>query len=187
LCFPDSSFANTPPPPTDRIVLTVEVRTYGSGFRDDAWVSQSPNRTSRLCRDIVWPVSIATFVAPPLWCVNRRTKRYPSRHRALLPPGFFSCAAARSAAGRGVLLIGPEDEREALSSSFWRGRTRKTTKPARAPRSGIAAHGWRLRPRDMQRHEAGAWWTNEPRVPCELARPTLASLSSAFITLAVSV
>ena len=46
----------------DRYRLTVEVRRLRHGFDDDAWVSQiAKPHIDALCRDIVWPVSIATL------------------------------------------------------------------------------------------------------------------------------
>src|SRR6202046_5554422 len=46
----------------ERYRLTILGRGVGTGFDDEAWVTQIPKPLiNDLCRDIVWPVSIATL------------------------------------------------------------------------------------------------------------------------------
>jgi len=55
-----SCFANAA---DDRYRLTVEVPASATASDDDVWVSQiAKPHIDALCRDIVWPVSIATAV-----------------------------------------------------------------------------------------------------------------------------
>jgi IclR family mhp operon transcriptional activator len=49
----------------DRYRLTIRVRSLSDGFDDEAWVTQiAKPLIEDLGREIVWPVSIATMLAP---------------------------------------------------------------------------------------------------------------------------
>src|SRR6202043_2414438 len=49
-------------PVDDRYRLTILVRGLSNGFDDEAWVTQiAKPHIHELCREIVWPVSVATL------------------------------------------------------------------------------------------------------------------------------
>jgi IclR family mhp operon transcriptional activator len=116
----------------DRYRLTVEVRRLSHGVDDDAWVSQIARpHIDALCRDIVWPVSIATLSGSAMMVRESTDHETPlaiERYSA----GFRAPLLA-SAAGRVFLAYCPQDERDALIDILARSN-REDDKAARAPR-----------------------------------------------------
>jgi IclR family mhp operon transcriptional activator len=119
----------------DRYRLTVEVRRLRHGVDDDAWVSQiAKPHIDELCRDIVWPVSIATLSGSAMMVRESTDHETPlaiERYSA----GFRSPLLS-SAAGLVFLACSPEDERNALIDILARSN-KEDDKPARAPRAEL--------------------------------------------------
>jgi IclR family mhp operon transcriptional activator len=119
----------------DRYRLTVEVRRLRHGVDDDAWVSQiAKPHIDELCRDIVWPVSIATLSGSAMMVRESTDHETPlaiERYSA----GFRSPLLS-SAAGLVFLAYSPEDERNALIDILARSN-KEDDKPARAPRAEL--------------------------------------------------
>jgi IclR family transcriptional regulator, mhp operon transcriptional activator len=119
----------------DRYRLTVEVRKLSHGFDDDAWVSQiAKPHIDALCRDIVWPVSIATLSGSAMMVRESSDHETPlaiERYSA----GFRAPLLA-SAAGRVFLAHCPEAQREALIDTLARSN-KEDDKAARAPRADL--------------------------------------------------
>jgi IclR family mhp operon transcriptional activator len=119
----------------DRYRLTVEVRKLSHGFDDDAWVSQiAKPHIDALCRDIVWPVSIATLSGSAMMVRESTDHETPlaiERYSA-----GFRTPLLGSAAGRVFLAHCPEAQREALIDTLARSN-KEDDKPARAPRAEL--------------------------------------------------
>jgi IclR family mhp operon transcriptional activator len=119
----------------DRYRLTVEVRRLSHGFDDDAWVSKiAKPLIDALCRDIVWPVSVATL------CGAAMMVRESTDHETPLATLRYSAGIRTplltSASGRVFLAFCPEDERESLLEVLARSNA-EDDKPARAPRAEL--------------------------------------------------
>src|SRR5258706_3725464 len=97
----------------DRYRLTVEVRRLRHGFDDDVWVSQiAKPHIDALCRDIVWPVSIATLSGSAM--VVRESTDHDTPLAIERYSAGFRLPLLASAAGRVFLAHCPEAQREAL-------------------------------------------------------------------------
>ena len=119
----------------DRYRLTTAVRKLSQGVDDDTWVSKiaKPN-IDALCRDIVWPVSIATLSGTAMMVRESTDHETPlaiERYSA----GFRTPLLA-SAAGGVFLAHCPEDERDALIDILARSN-REDDKLARPPRAEL--------------------------------------------------
>jgi IclR family mhp operon transcriptional activator len=116
----------------DRYRLTVEVLRLRHGFGDESWVSQiAKPHIDALCRDIVWPVSIATLSGSAMMVRESTDHETPlaiERYSA-----GFRLPMLASAAGRVYLAHCPEGERDALIDILARSN-KEDDKPARAPR-----------------------------------------------------
>jgi IclR family mhp operon transcriptional activator len=116
----------------DRYRLTVEVLRLRQGFEDESWVSEiAKPHIDALCRDIVWPVSIATLSGSVMMVrasTDHETPLAIERYSA-----GFRLPLLASAAGRVYLAHCPEDERDALIDILARSN-KEDDKPARAPR-----------------------------------------------------
>jgi len=120
----------------DRYRLTIMVRALSGGFDDEAWVTEIARPViHELCRDIVWPVSIATLSGTAM--VVRETtdqssplaiERYSAGSRVPL---------LTSAAGRVYLAFCPASQRETLIDILARS-TKEEDKLARAQRTELA-------------------------------------------------
>jgi IclR family mhp operon transcriptional activator len=169
----------------DRYRLTVEVLRLRRGFDDESWVSQiAKPHIDALCRDIVWPVSIATLSGSAMMV------RESTDHET--PLAIERCSAGfrvpliSSAAGRVYLAHCPEDERDALIDILARSN-KEDDKPARAPRVEL------LRMLADIKREGYATSTRTRRlvdevslgVPVNSHDRLLASLTVRFITSAV--
>ncbi len=119
----------------DRYRLTVEVRRLSHGVDDDAWVAKiAKPHIDELCRDIVWPVSIATLSGPGMM-VRESTDHETPLAIERYSTGFRLPLLA-SAAGLVFLAYCPDDEREALIDVLARSN-KEDDKPARAPRAEL--------------------------------------------------
>ncbi len=122
-------------PADDRYRLTIEVRRLRQGVDDDAWVAQiAKPHIEALCRDIVWPVSIATL-SGTVMMVRESTDHETPLAIERYSAGFRMPLLA-SAAGRVFLAYCPEAEREALIEILARSN-KEDDKPARGPRAEL--------------------------------------------------
>lgn len=100
-------------PADERYRLTIMVRTLADGFDDEAWVSELARPVLHdLCREIVWPVSIATLSGQSMVLRETTDHRSPlavERHSAGLRVPLLG-----SAAGRVYLAFCPGAQRDAL-------------------------------------------------------------------------
>lgn len=97
----------------DRYRLTILVRGLSKGFHEDAWVSQIGKPSiEELCREIVWPVSLATLSG------SMMTVRETTDHQTPLAlerySGGFRAPLLSSASGRVYLAFCPAAERDSL-------------------------------------------------------------------------
>jgi IclR family mhp operon transcriptional activator len=100
-------------PADERYRLTIMVRTLSDGFDDEAWVSELARPVlNELCREIVWPVSIATLSGQSMVLRETTDHRSPlavERHSAGLRVPLLG-----SAAGRVYLAFCSAAQRETL-------------------------------------------------------------------------
>lgn len=100
-------------PADERYRLTIMVRTLSDGFDDEAWVSELARPVlDDLCREIVWPVSIATLSGQSMVLRETTDHRSPlavERHSAGLRVPLLA-----SAAGRVYLAFCTGPQRDAL-------------------------------------------------------------------------
>ncbi|HEX3913533.1 MAG TPA: IclR family transcriptional regulator C-terminal domain-containing protein [Steroidobacteraceae bacterium] len=97
----------------ERYRLTILVRGLSSGFDDEAWVGQiAAPLLHVLCREIVWPVSIATLSGTKMTlreATDHSTPLAIERHSA-----GFQLPLLTSSAGRVYLANCPPEQRDAL-------------------------------------------------------------------------
>jgi IclR family mhp operon transcriptional activator len=119
----------------DRYRLTMAVRKLSHGVDDDPWVSQiAKPQIDALCRDIVWPVSIATLSGTTMMVRESTDHETPlaiERYSA-----GFRMPLLAAAAGRVFLAYCAEYEREALIDTLARSNA-EDDKLARAPRTEL--------------------------------------------------
>lgn len=114
----------------DRYRLTIMVRSLSDGFDDEAWVTQIAKPfIYELCREIVWPVSIATLSGTVMMV------RESTDHSSPLAIERY-CAGFRTpllctASGRVYLANTPAPERETIIDILARSN-KEEDKPARA-------------------------------------------------------
>jgi IclR family mhp operon transcriptional activator len=121
-------------PADDRYRLTIQVRGLSEGFDDESWVTGIARCCiDDLCREIVWPVSVATLAGTQMM-VRETTdhdtplaiERYSAGFRVPL-----LCSA-----GRTYLAFCPAVQRENLLDQLARSNA-EDDKPARAPRQDL--------------------------------------------------
>jgi IclR family mhp operon transcriptional activator len=117
-------------PADDRYRLTILVRALSDGFDDEAWVTQIAKPFIHdLCREIVWPVSIATLSGTTMLVRESTDHASPltvERHSA-----GFRAPLLTTAAGRAYLANSPASQREMLIDILARSN-KEEDKPARA-------------------------------------------------------
>ena len=97
----------------DRYRLTIMVKALSEGFDDEAWVTQiAKPRIDELCREIVWPLSIATVSG------TRMMVRATTDHDSPLAVEHYSAGfrlpLLTSAAGRVYLAYWLDEQRDAV-------------------------------------------------------------------------
>jgi IclR family mhp operon transcriptional activator len=100
-------------PADDRYRLTILVRGLADGFDDEAWVTQiAKGYIYELCRDIVWPVAIATLSGSTMMVRETTDHRSPlavERYTA-----GFRVPILVSASGRSYLAFCPQQQRDTI-------------------------------------------------------------------------
>jgi IclR family transcriptional regulator, mhp operon transcriptional activator len=117
----------------DRYRLTIRVRALSGGFDDEAWVTQiAKPAILDLCREIVWPVSIATLSGTTM--VMRETTDHMSPRAVERYSAGFRVPLLTTATGQAYLAFCSTSQRETLVDILARS-TREEDKMARAPRA----------------------------------------------------
>ncbi|HME40118.1 MAG TPA: helix-turn-helix domain-containing protein [Steroidobacteraceae bacterium] len=97
----------------DRYRLTILVRGLSDGFDDEAWVTQIAKPfIHELCRDIVWPVSIATLSGTMM--LVRESTDHSSPLAVERYSAGFRAPLLTTAAGRAYLANSPPSQRDTL-------------------------------------------------------------------------
>jgi IclR family transcriptional regulator, mhp operon transcriptional activator len=119
----------------DRYRLTIMVRALSGGFDDEAWVTNIAKPSIlELCREIVWPVSIATLSGTTM--MMRETTDHLSPLAIERYSAGFRAPLLTSAPGRAYLAFCPLSQRETLLEMLARS-AKEDDKPARAQRSEL--------------------------------------------------
>jgi IclR family transcriptional regulator, mhp operon transcriptional activator len=119
----------------DRYRLTIMVRALSSGFDDEAWVTQIGKPfIEDLCREIVWPVSIATLLGTTM--IVRETTDHASPLAIERYSAGFRAPLLATATGRAYLGFCPVAQRETLIDILARS-AKEEDKLARAPRADL--------------------------------------------------
>jgi len=114
----------------ERYRLTILVRGLSDGFDDEAWVSQIARPfINDLCRDIVWPVSIATLSG--LTMLVRESTDHSSPMALERFPVGFRTPLLTTAAGRVYLANTRPPQSDSLIDNMARSN-KEDDKPARA-------------------------------------------------------
>ena len=114
----------------ERYRLTILVRGLSDGFDDEAWVSQIAKPSiDDLCRDIVWPVSIATLSGMTM-LVRESTDHSSPMALERYPVGFRT-PLLTTAAGRVYLANTRPPQSDTLIDILARS-TKEVDRPARA-------------------------------------------------------
>ena len=115
----------------DRYRLTIKVRGLADGFDDEAWVSQIARPVLRdLCRDIVWPVAIATLSGTSMTVRETTDDRSPLVVERVAAGSRVPLLA--SATGRAYLAFCTTQQRDTLVDILGRS-ARDEDKLARNP------------------------------------------------------
>jgi IclR family transcriptional regulator, mhp operon transcriptional activator len=97
----------------DRYRLTIQVRALSDGFDDEAWVTQIAKPIIHdLCREIVWPIAIATLSGTTMLvreCTDHSSPLAIERYSA-----GFRVPLLTTASGRVYLAFAPLQQRETL-------------------------------------------------------------------------
>jgi len=97
----------------DRYRLTIMVRGLSDGFDDEAWVTQIARPyIYELCRDIVWPVAVATLSGSSM--LIRQTTDHQSPLAVEKRGPGFRVPILGSAAGICYLAFCPKEQRDSL-------------------------------------------------------------------------
>ena len=114
----------------DRYRLTILVRGLSDGFDDEAWVTQIAKPfINELCREIVWPVSIATLSGTTM--LVRESTDHSSPLAIDRYPAGFRAPLLTTATGRIYLAYSQEKQRDTLIDILARSN-KEEDKPARA-------------------------------------------------------
>ena len=114
----------------DRYRLTIQVRALSDGFDDEAWVTQIAKPIIHdLCREIVWPVSIATLSGTTM--LVRESTDHSSPLAIERYSAGFRVPLLTTASGRVYLAFAPLQQRETLIEILARSN-KEEDKPARA-------------------------------------------------------
>ena len=117
-------------PADDRYRLTILVRALSDGFDDEAWVTQIAKPFIHdLCREIVWPVSIATLSGTTM--LVRESTDHASPLAVERYSAGFRAPLLTTATGRVYLANSPASQREMLIDILARSN-KEEDKPARA-------------------------------------------------------
>lgn len=113
----------------DRYRLTIMVRGLSDGFDDEAWVTQIARPyIYELCREIVWPVAIATLSGSSM--LIRQTTDHQSPLAVEKRGPGFRVPILGSAAGLCYLAFCPKEQRDSLLDILAKSN-KETDKPAR--------------------------------------------------------
>lgn len=113
----------------DRYRLTIMVRGLSDGFDDEAWITQIARPfIYDLCRDIVWPVAIATLSGSSM-LVRQTTDHQSPLAVEKRGPGF-RVPIIGSAAGLCYLAFCPKEQRDSLLDILANSK-KEADKPAR--------------------------------------------------------
>jgi IclR family mhp operon transcriptional activator len=114
----------------DRYRLTILVRALSDGFDDEAWVTQIAKPFIHdLCREIVWPVAIATLSETTM--LVRESTDHSSPLAIERYSAGFRAPLLATAAGRVYLANTPAQQREMLIEILARS-SKEEDRPARA-------------------------------------------------------
>ena len=113
----------------DRYRLTIMVRGLSDGFDDEAWVTQIARPyIYDLCREIVWPVAIATLSGSSM--LIRQTTDHQSPLAVEKRGPGFRVPILGSAAGLAYLAYCPKEQRDSLLDILAKSKDERD-KPAR--------------------------------------------------------
>jgi IclR family mhp operon transcriptional activator len=113
----------------DRYRLTIMVRGLSDGFDDEAWVTQIARPyIYDLCREIVWPVAVATLSGSSM--LIRQTTDHQSPLAVEKRGPGFRVPILGSAAGLAYLSYCPKEQRDSLLDILAKSK-RERDKPAR--------------------------------------------------------
>jgi IclR family mhp operon transcriptional activator len=119
----------------DRYRLTIMVRALSGGFDDEAWVTNIAKPSIlELCREIVWPVSIATLSGTTM--MMRETTDHLSPLAIERYSAGLRAPLLTSAPGRAYLGFCPLSQRETLLDMLARS-AKEDDRPARAQRADL--------------------------------------------------
>ncbi len=114
----------------ERYRLTILVRGLSDGFDDEAWVTQIAKPfINDLCRDIVWPISIATLSGTTM--LVRESTDHGSPLAFERYPAGFRAPLLTTATGRVYLANSRPPQRDTLIDILARSN-KEDDKPARA-------------------------------------------------------
>jgi len=114
----------------DRYRLTILVRALSDGFDDEAWVTQiAKPYIHELCREIVWPVAIATLSGTTM--LVRESTDHSSPLAIERYSAGFRAPLLTTAAGRVYLANSPAPQRDTLIEILARSN-KEEDHPARA-------------------------------------------------------
>src|SRR5258708_33208456 len=141
----------------DRYRLTILVRGLSDGFDDEAWVTQIAKPfIYDLCREIVWPVSIATLSGTTM--LVRESTDHSSPLATERYSAGFRAPLLTTAPGRVYLANSPAPQRETLIDILARSN-KEEDKPARSRvelqrmLADIKASGWTTATRSRRQAE----------------------------------
>lgn len=113
----------------DRYRLTILVRGLSDGFDDEAWVTQIARPyIYNLCREIVWPVAVATLSGSSM--LIRQTTDHQSPLAVEKRGPGFRVSILGSAAGIAYLSFCPKEQRDSLLDILAKSK-KAADKPAR--------------------------------------------------------
>jgi IclR family mhp operon transcriptional activator len=113
----------------DRYRLTIMVRGLSDGFDDEAWVTQiARSYIYELCRELVWPVAIATLSGSSM--LIRQTTDHESPLAVEKRGPGFRVPILGSASGVCYLAFCPKEQRDTLLDLLAKSK-REEDKPAR--------------------------------------------------------
>lgn len=113
----------------ERYRLTIMVRGLSDGFDDEAWITQIARPYMyELCRDLVWPVAIATLSGATM--LIRQTTDHESPLAVEKRGPGFRVSILGSASGLAYLAFCPKEQRDTLLDMLAQSKNEKD-RPAR--------------------------------------------------------